>query len=149
MPEFRTRYRVKAPLSAVVKFHEREDALARLTPPPLQLDVLAREPLAEGSRLVFRLGLGPLGIIWEAIHQDVDLQHGFTDEQRRGPLQFWRHRHTFFPQSDGYTVIEEHITYAYRPGWRSLWTWLVFSPLGLHLLFAYRRWAIRRALEQT
>lgn len=85
MPEFRTRYLVGAPLSAVAEFHWREDALACLTPPPLRLEVLQREPLAEGSRLRFCLRLGPVAVMWEARHVDVDPQRGFTDEQVEGP----------------------------------------------------------------
>lgn len=149
MPEFHTRYLVGAPLSAVAEFHWREDALACLTPPPLRLEVLQREPLAEGSRLRFRLRLGPVAVMWEARHVDVDPQRGFTDEQVEGPLLTWRHRHAFFPLVGDYTLVEEEVRYAYKPGWRHGWTRVVFSPLALRFLFAYRRWALRRALERA
>ncbi|WP_299026826.1 hypothetical protein [uncultured Thermanaerothrix sp.] len=148
MPEFRTRYIVKAPLAAVADFHWQEQALARLTPPPLRLEVLMREPLAEGSRLRFRLQLGPLTVRWEARHIDVDPQRGFTDEQVEGPLLTWRHRHAFLPLADGHTLIEEEVSYTYKTGWRHAWTRVVFAPLGLRFLFAYRRWAMKQALER-
>ncbi len=146
MPEFRHRFTLKAPLEAVIAFHQQPQALVRLTPPPLCLEILYHEPLGESSRLRFRLSLGPFSIFWEAIHREVDFRQGFTDEQVHGPLKFWRHRHTFIPLDANHTVVEDHIQYTYRPGWRHLWTRVIFSPLGLRFLFAYRQHALARAL---
>lgn len=147
MPIFETSFQVRAGLAEVAEFHRDTRALRRLTPPPM-LAVMGRvEPLAEGSTAEFTLWLGPVPIRWLARHHDVDALHGFTDEQVRGPLQHWRHTHRFSLIEPGITRVNERIEYEHRSGLMGLFTRLMFSPLGLRFLFAYRARVTRRSLE--
>lgn len=147
MAIFETSFLVRAPLSVVAEFHRDARALRRLTPPPMLAVMKRVEPLAEGSLAEFTLWLGPIPLHWRARHHDVDALHGFTDEQERGPMRFWRHTHRFSAVDAGQTLVSEHIEYEHHTGPRGWLTRLLFSHTGLRLLFAYRAWMTRRSLE--
>jgi ligand-binding SRPBCC domain-containing protein len=140
-------FTVRAPLAAVSGFHRDTSALKRLTPPPIVVRLHRVEPLAEGSAAEFTLWFGLLPVRWQAVHRQVDPLHGFTDVQQRGPMRWWRHTHRFEAQGQQATRISEHIEYAHYPGWRGLLSQLLFSPLALRLLFWYREFVTRLALE--
>ncbi len=140
-------FTVPAPLSRVAAFHHDTRALRRLTPPPILVQLHHVEPLAEGSLSEFTLWFGPLPVRWQAVHSGVDPLHGFTDTQRRGPMRYWKHTHRYSAVDDRLTRVLEQIEYSHHPGWRGLLSRVLFSPLALRLLFAYRRRATRAALR--
>ena len=146
MPVFRSRFRVDAPLEVVSEFHANPEALKLLTPPGTRVRIHRAEPVAEGSRVAFTLYLGPVRIRWLARHRDVG-PRGFTDVQERGPMARWEHRHRFRPQPDGGTLVEDVVSYRYPGGLAGLLARLLFNPLSLRLLFAWRAYATRRALR--
>lgn len=148
MPVFEKAFTVNAPLAAVAAFHASTHALQRLTPPPIFAQWHHVEPLAENSRAVFTLWFGPLPVRWTAIHSQVDSLHGFTDTQISGPMAAWRHTHRFEAVSPTITRVRDHIEYTYAGGWRGLWTRLLFNPLGLGVMFAYRAWVTRRLVSR-
>jgi ligand-binding SRPBCC domain-containing protein len=149
MPIFEDRFRVPAEPEAVSFFHFQPGAIQKLTPPPVVAQVHSSEPLAEGSRTSFTLWFGPLPVRWLALHQQVDPSFGFTDVQERGPMQYWRHTHHWEPSPDHGAVVHERIEYEHRPGPRGMFTRLLFSTPALRLMFAYRRWAMRRWLRRS
>lgn len=144
MAIFETSFFVPAPLSAVADFHRGTGALKYLTPPPIYVQLHQVESLAEGSRSEFSLWFGPFSIRWVAVHSQVDPLHGFTDTQICGPMASWQHSHRFVAVDGGTTRVIEHIEYAYPTGWRGLRARLLFNPLSLRLMFAYRAWMTRR-----
>lgn len=148
MTTFDYTFTVRAPLAAVAEFHRDTAALRRLSPPPMGVQLHRVDPLGEGSISEFTLWLGPVPIQWTAVHSGVDPLHGFTDTQARGPLKVWRHTHRFEALDPSTTRIREHIEYEHHPGWRGLFSRLLFSSPGLLFLFRYRSFATRRALEQ-
>ncbi len=142
------RYLVKGPQEAVAFFHQGTNALRRLTPPPIFVQLHRVEPLAENSRSEFTLWFGPLPVRWLAIHSQVG-PHGFTDRQARGPMKFWEHRHQWQAVDACTTVMEEQILYEHHPGLAGLLSRLLFAPPLLRLMLAYRKWVIRRAVERA
>jgi uncharacterized protein (TIGR01777 family) len=56
--------------------------------------------------------LGPLGFNWDLVHDRLDNSDGFVDIQQHGPFQSWRHEHRFEAAADGYSVIEDRLTYT-------------------------------------
>jgi len=149
MPIFETSFTVAAPLAAVAAFHSSTLALAQLTPPPIFAQLRHIEPLGEGSRAEFTLWFGPFPVRWSAVHSRVDPLHGFTDTQVSGPLAAWQHTHRFDALDARSTRVREHIEYTYPPGWRGLLPRLLFNPLALRGMFAYRAWATRRLVRPT
>lgn len=147
MPTFDFRFTVKAPLAEVVRFHGATDVLRKLTPPPLIVQIHRFGAMEEGMEAEFTLWLGPLPVRWLAVHRDVS-GRGFTDIQKKGPAARWEHTHRFTALSDRLTEIHEHIEYGHKPGLSGLASRLLFPKPGLFLLFTYRKWATRRALEE-
>ncbi len=134
-------------LDALLRFHQDPRALARLTPPPIvmQLHRDDRRSLTEGD-IEFSLWFGPIPIRWIARHEPGPTAHSFADSQIKGPLAYWRHEHLFCEADDG-VQLTDRITLAHRNGLPGLVTRLTFDGLPLRVLFAYRHWRTRRALK--
>lgn len=148
MQVFEHAFRVRAPLARVAAFHRDTRALKRLTPPPIFVQLHRADPLAEGAVAEFTLWFGLLPVRWRAVHSAVDEHRGFTDTQARGPLRHWRHRHAFRALDPQATLVVDRIEYQHHGGPRGLLSRLLFARPALHLLFAFRAWATRRALER-
>lgn len=146
MPVFDYRFTVDAPLEAVSAFHFQTGILKALTPPFMIMQVHRFDPLANGSIGQFTIWMGPIPVRWVAEHSDVS-PTGFVDTQTAGPMKSWKHRHRFSSIGPDRTEIHEHIEYEHFPGWRGLWSRMLFPRLALIALFAYRRWATRRAVR--
>ncbi len=146
--EFVYRFTVSAPLDRVADFHRQTHTLKKLTPPPIFVQFHHLEPLAEGSRAEFTLWFGPFPVRWEAVHTHVDGSSGFTDTQVRGPLRQWRHQHRFTAVTDGVTCIEERIEIEHQAGPRGWLSRVLYSKPALRLLFLYRQYVTRHALEK-
>lgn len=147
MPTFDFRFTVDASLADVSAFHHDTSALKRLTPPPTIVQLREIQPLAEGSISKFTLWVGPLPLHWTAEHRDVG-ENGFTDVQTEGPARKWEHTHTFTAISESSTEIHEHIEYEHKSGFWGVVTRFLFAKPNLLVMFAYRRWVTRRALEK-
>ena len=136
-------------VAAITAFHEDPRALARLTPPPIfmQLHRDERRSLTEGE-IEFTLWFGPLPIRWLARHEPGPHSASFADTQIQGPLARWRHEH-IFTQVEGGIELTDRITLAHKPGLPGLITRLAFDGLPLRILFAYRHWRTRQALQRS
>ena len=103
---------IRAEPERVFAFHERPDALRRLTPPWEMTRVLTPAPdLRIGSVAVVEtrvLGLVP--VRWVARHTVYDPPRMFEDVQVEGPFKSWRHRHTVGPHEKG-SVLRDEIEY--------------------------------------
>lgn len=146
-PSFARAFRVRAPLAAVAAFHEGPDALARLQPPLSGTRFVRVDPLGEGSVTEFTMGPGPFAIRWRAVHRDVRPGLGFTDEQVAGPMRQWIHRHEYRPLAPTLTEVSDRVWFRHHEGARGLVTRLMFNTLTLGVLFRYRAFATRRAVE--
>jgi ligand-binding SRPBCC domain-containing protein len=143
--KFVHRTQVEAPLEAVAHLHKDSQALKRLTPPPVIVQLHYAEALRDGSRTDFTMWFGPLPVRWTAIHSQVNVLRGFTDTQLQGPFRSWEHRHTFIPISAKQTEIMDEIQAeagnGLLNGCVSRFMWYT-----LPLMFSYRGWVIRRSL---
>jgi ligand-binding SRPBCC domain-containing protein len=146
MKSYTHRFQVRAPLEQVAEFHRDTRALQQLTPPPLIVRFNEIQPLSEGSIADFTMWLGPLPINWVASHSDVDPLEGFTDTQIDGPFDQWVHRHSFAALEENLTEVKDQI--QARPG-KGFLKGLIsrFMWFNLPILFAYRAWRTKRALE--
>lgn len=109
MPDYVRRSPLPVSAETAFAWHTRPGALERLVPPWQRVEVLQAEPLAEGSRTVLRLGLGPFRTRWVARHRDVVPPRGFTDEQVSGPFRRWVHAHHFLPEGDTRCALEDRV----------------------------------------
>lgn len=155
MAHFRQTFTVPATLDQVWRLHEDPQGLVVLTPPPVHVQILAVDrPLRAGSRLRFRLGVGPVSVAVSVVYEEFDpyqpgsLRCGFVDRMIDGPFRVWRHQHQFEDRGEGTNLCTDDVTFVLRGGIvGSLLSWLVVWP-GLALMFMFRRIKTRRLLAQ-
>jgi ligand-binding SRPBCC domain-containing protein len=144
VPAFVRSVVVNAPVEVVFAFHEREDALARLSPPFPRVEVIRKTGGIEpGSRVDLRIG--PLR--WVALHTRFEKNRLFVDEQIQGPFRRWIHRHEF-EDLGGRTRLTDRVEYRLRGGSvvEALFGWIV--KLGLGQMFRARHLATKRFCEE-
>ncbi len=135
---------IAAPVETVFAFHERDDALSRLSPPFPPMRVVSRQGgIRTGARVELRLG----PIRWLALHTHYEPNVLFVDEQVSGPFAAWVHRHEFERLGPGTTRLTDRVTFE-LPGGALVNT--VLGPLvaaSLVPLFRFRHQATRQACE--
>jgi ligand-binding SRPBCC domain-containing protein len=139
VPTFVRSVIIDAPVEAVFAFHERDDALTRLSPSFPRVRVVRRTGGIEpGSRVELRIG--PLA--WVALHTAYEKNRLFVDEQVEGPFRRWVHRHEF-EDLGGRTRLTDRVEYALRGevpiGW--------IVRLGLARMFRARHLVTKRFCE--
>lgn len=139
---------IELPRSAgdVYNWHASEGALPKLIPPWQKVIVVRHEGIAEGSLAILRLHLGPLRIIWQALHTEVVPGHQFRDIQLAGPFKTWSHLHRLQPSGPDRCVLTDEITCAVPGG---PWVNALARPFllrTLRRLFAHRHAVTRAAL---
>ena len=98
---------------AVFAFHERPDALAKLVPPWENVEVVQPPAsLLPGTRVLLRMHLGPLSLVWEAEHTQYERGAMFQDRMVRGPFKSWLHTHRFLPAPGGGTLLRDEVEYS-------------------------------------
>lgn len=146
---FEHRFTVEAPQEAVAAFHASARGLRAITPPLILMQIhQAPEPLGEGDHLIFTLWIGPIPVKWDSLIKDVSVE-GFTDTIGAfAPFAHWEHRHNFIR-------LDEHHTEVFDAIEARLKLHLIHGPIGLAmwlgnpLLFWYRGWRTRAALERS
>jgi len=138
MKVFTSQFQIFAPIVHVADFHRSPQALKRLMPFPIILQFHRIDPLSEQSIAEFTIWIGPFPVRWTAIHTGVNPLHGFTDIQLKGPMKLWQHTHRFTEMGENITLVQDHIQFDYRPGFRYFWTQILYAPLMLRILFFYR-----------
>jgi len=144
VPSFAKSVVIDAPIADVFRFHEREEALALLSPafPPVRV-LRKAGGIGIGARVELRVG----GLLWVAVHTAYEKERLFVDEQIQGPFAKWIHRHEF-EDLGGRTRLTDRVEYS-LPGGRlvnALFGWTV-SP-GLYQMFHYRHRVTRRFCEK-
>ena len=113
MPTFVRSLIVHAPVEHVFAFHEREDALPRLSPPFPPIRVVSREGgIRPGARVDLRIG----PVRWLALHTVYEPNRLFVDEQIAGPFASWVHRHEFERVDATTTRLTDRVTFTLPGG---------------------------------
>ena len=139
---------INAPPEVVFEFHNSPDALTLLIPPWENMEVVQSSgSLLPGSRVVLRGSMGLIPLQWVAIHTEFDPPHLFADRQESGPFAYWYHRHRFFDDGRGRTVLRDEVDYALPLGLIGLWAGGWFIRGKLDAMFAYRHTTTRQLIE--
>ncbi|MDY6781339.1 MAG: SRPBCC family protein [Cyanobacteriota bacterium] len=149
MLQFRYSSAIAAPVETVWSFHERPDILQVLTPPWQPVRVVRREGgLGIGAVSEFNLLLGPIPIQWIARHTQYEQYTLFVDEQEKGPMVSWVHRHQFAEERGGMRLTDV-INYELPGGAIAEFFlgWWVDSRLKE--MFRYRHEVTRRECEKS
>lgn len=145
---FEKRSHINTTLEALQGFHEQPEALGKLTPPPIFMQVHRddRTSITAGD-LEFTLWFGPIPLRWHVQHEAGPTPHSFADRMLSGPMAYWRHEHIFEDAAGG-VVLMDRVTLAHKPGLRGLLTRLAFDGIPLRILFFYRHLRTRVALQK-
>jgi ligand-binding SRPBCC domain-containing protein len=144
VPAFVQSVLIDAPVEDVFRFHEREDALALLTPPFPPVRVISRTGgIQTGARVELRVGV----FRWVALHTAYEKDRLFVDEQIQGPFAKWVHRHEFEAVGAS-TRLTDRIAWE-LPGGALVnlllgWT----ATLGLRNMFAHRHRVTKKICEE-
>lgn len=126
-----------APPEDVARFHGSLDALARLSPPGTQVEILGEDTeVRDGALHVLRIRRGPFSMVWKARISEVG-PHGFTDTAEQSPFAAWRHRHDFLPHGPG-TLLRDTVEYALPFGVLGRLADRLFVQRQIEALFAHR-----------
>jgi ligand-binding SRPBCC domain-containing protein len=113
VPEFIRSVVIHAPVADVFAFHEREDALPRLSPPFPPVRVVRRTGgIGRGAEADLRIG----PVRWLARHTAFEKDRLFVDEQVEGPFARWTHRHEFEALGPATTRLTDRVTFALPGG---------------------------------
>jgi ligand-binding SRPBCC domain-containing protein len=143
LPTFFKSVLIEAPVDVVFGFHEREDALALLTPafPPVRI-ISRTDGIRVGARVELRVGF----FRWVALHTAYEKNRLFVDEQIKGPFAKWVHRHEF-EDVGGKTRLTDRVEYRLPGGAivNTLFGWMV-KP-GLARMFQHRHHVTKQICE--
>ena len=135
-----------APVEAVFAFHERDDALALLTPPFPPVRIIRKSGGIEaGARVELRVGF----LRWVALHTEYRKNRLFVDQQIEGPFARWTHRHEFEALAGGRTRLTDRVEFL-LPGGRlvnALVGWAAWVALGR--MFTHRHRVTKRLCESA
>jgi len=149
MPVFEQSFLVRAPLGEVAAFHDEAASLAAITPPPIKVKVIRFDaPVRAGSRVIFRLMLGPFTVAtWDGEIVAYEPGASFRDVLHRGPFERWSHTHTFAAKAGG-TQVTDRVEYEPPFGFIGKIVDFVFIRPSLRFMFWYRARRTRRRLER-
>ncbi len=140
--------KINAPVETVFSWHEKEGAIARLTPPwaPLKLISRSGEGIQKGVRVTFRIRLFKIPMPWVAEHIDYKENSEFKDCQIKGPFSKWEHTHRFTPDGDTDTIMEDRVEFRLPFGFLSR-PFYGFAKKEFERMFSYRHRVLKHDLE--
>lgn len=149
MTVYERTFMVRAPLHEVAAFHDDPVSLIAITPPPARVTIERFDrPVHAGSRVLFRLGVGPAGVRWDGFIAEYVDQNYFRDVQIKGPFGAWSHTHSFAAEAGG-TRVTDRVEYEPPLGLiGKLIDPIVVKP-ALAFMFNYRRKKTRELLERN
>jgi ligand-binding SRPBCC domain-containing protein len=148
MAVFERTFEVKAPLAEVAAFHDDAKSLAAITPPPIRVKIVRFDaPVRAGSKVIFRLMLGPLGVTWDGEIVAYEPQQFFRDIMHHGPFGQWSHTHSFTATAGG-TQVSDRVEYEPPFGLPGKIIDPILVRPALKYLFFYRARQTRRLLEK-
>jgi len=149
MSVYERSFKVNAPLRDVAVFHDDPVSLIAITPPPVRVTIEQFDrPVHAGSRVIFRLSVGPIGVRWDGVIAEYVDQEYFRDVQNTGPFGAWSHTHSFSAEADG-TRVNDRVEYEPPLGLiGKLIDPLVVRP-ALAFMFHYRARKTREILGQV
>lgn len=147
MPVFQHTSALTYPVEDVYNFHDSPEVIKTLVMPGTFAQILRddRLNLREGE-LEFRLWFGPIPLKWLARHEPGKNSTSFVDRMISGPLEQWVHEHRMEVTLGG-SRLTDRVTFKHYAGFKGIVSRLFFNALTLKILFIYRHWVTRKALN--
>lgn len=129
------------PIGRVARFFSDVRNLGRISPPFPRLVINATSTaVRSGAAFALQLDFGLFRIQWDSVIGEVEEGRSFTDTFSGSLFHRWKHTHIFAPHGDGSMLLD---TVECDP----VWWFRPFAWVGVHLMFAYRKRAILKALR--
>lgn len=139
---------LKFPAEEVFEFHERENALKRLSPPWQKIKLVSHKGgIKPGARVKLFLYF-PFKIPWIAKHIEYEKNHFFSDVQLFGPFKKWKHNHFFKELDSKSSRLSDKIEFK-LPFYPLSKLFHPFVIKNLESTFFYRHLILKRDLEQN
>lgn len=121
------------PRETVFDFFADAGNLERITPPELNFQITAKQPIdiKKGTLIDYQLNLRGFPVKWQTIVAEWNPPNLFVDEALKSPYKQWIHRHTFTELAENKTLIEDEVKYR-----------LPLAPFG-----DLAHWFVRRELN--
>lgn len=140
---------INAPVDRVFKWHARDGAIIRLTPPWAPLKMISRKGsgIDKGVKVVFQIKIAGIPMKWKARHIEYKKNEIFKDIQVKGPFSVWEHTHRFTPEGEGRTVMSDEVKFKLPFGWLSR-PFYRYAKKEIDRMFQYRHRVLRYDLER-
>jgi uncharacterized protein (TIGR01777 family) len=140
--------RINAPVEAVFSWHERNGAIARLTPPWAPLKFVSRcgEGIQKGVKVTFRIQIFKIPRLWVAEHIEYRKNQEFKDCQVKGPFSKWEHTHRFLSDGTSGMVMEDRVEFKLPFGILSR-PFNGYAKKEFERMFSYRHRVLKYDLE--
>ncbi|GAC1621463.1 MAG: hypothetical protein NVS9B13_13050 [Candidatus Acidiferrum sp.] len=140
-----------ASAEAVYQWHAQPGALAALTPPWENAQVIERTGGIDqpGSRVKIRLRMGPLSQVWTAEHTACEPGRMFRDVMISGPFRRWEHTHLFQPNGENSSWLEDRVEYVLPFGGLGKFFGGAYTRHRLERMFAWRHRVTAEAFEKN
>lgn len=130
---------MSAPAEEVFRWHTREGAFERLTPPWEPVKVVERHGgIQDGGRVVLNIPMGPFRQRWISEHYDYQAGRHFRDRQIKGPFASMEHLHKMEKINDSSSYLEDSIDYTLPFGALGQWIAGRYVQNRFARLFEYR-----------
>lgn len=118
-------------------WHARPGAFERLAPPWETLKIVSQAGgIEDGAKLIFKVYQGPIGLTWEAHHDQYIAGAQFRDVQHRGPFSTWEHTHRFIPIDDTHSTLSDEVRFQ-----------LPLEPLSAPIVGLVQRHMLQRMFD--
>ncbi len=140
--------KINAPVERVFSWHERNGAIARLTPPwaPLKLVSRSGEGIKKGVSVTFQIRIFKIPMPWVAKHTDYKENQEFKDCQIKGPFAKWEHTHRFHSNGVSGMVMEDRVEFKLPLGILSR-PFYGYAKKEFDRMFSYRHRVLKYDLE--
>lgn len=139
MPRFEKTSLYPVSAEELYKWHARNGAFERLSPPWDHVRTAHAEGgIEDGALRIMKLKKGPLSLTWEAHHKDHIPGRQFVDVQVKGPFKSWVHTHRFEEAPDEQSRLVDSIEYKLPLGPLGAFFGSSSAEKTLQRMFAFR-----------
>ena len=148
---FKTEQLLPVPIDLAWFFFSSPQNLALITPPELDFKILtnlSNEEIYEGMIIDYQVRpLWGVRVHWQTEISNVIKYKFFQDKQRKGPYQYWEHKHLFL-ESGKNTLMKDLVIYQLPFGSIGLLTHQLLVRKKIEQIFSYRRTTINHLLSK-
>jgi ligand-binding SRPBCC domain-containing protein len=127
--------------------------LGKITPAHMNFQIISQsggEKMHEGQIIRYKVTVLPfVRLTWVTEITGVTEGKSFTDEQRKGPYNLWRHTHTFRPEAAGGVEMTDIVDYSLPFGLLGQLAHWLFVEREVNRIFDHRFTVLRSYFSKS